>query len=43
MRALEERDVRISRRGQSVRVSPHVYNAPEDMEALMDGLAAGLR
>lgn len=43
MAALEERQVRISRRGQSIRISPHVYNAPEDMAALMDGLAAALR
>ncbi len=40
MDALVERQVRVSRRGQSIRVSPHVYNTPEDMEALMDGLVA---
>ena len=43
MEALAKRQVRISRRGQSIRVSPHVYNAPTDMDALMDGLVAGLR
>ena len=42
MRALEERRVRVSRRGSSIRVSPHVYNAAEDIDALMDGIAAGL-
>ena len=40
MDALVERQVRVSQRGQSIRVSPHVYNTPEDMEALMDGLVA---
>ncbi len=42
MEALAERRVRVSRRGDSIRVSPHVYNAPEDIDALMAGLAAGL-
>ena len=42
MDALVERQVRVSQRGQSIRISPHVYNAPEDIDALMDGLAAGL-
>ena len=40
MDALGERQVRVSRRGQSIRISPHVYNTPEDIEALMDGLVA---
>jgi selenocysteine lyase/cysteine desulfurase len=43
MKALSERRVRVSRRGESIRVSPHVYNTHEDIDALMDGLMAGLR
>lgn len=43
MKCLAERQVRVSQRGRSVRISPHVYNTPEDMDALMDGLAAGVR
>ena len=43
MKALTERRVRVSRRGESIRVSPHVYNTHEDIDALMDGLIAGLR
>ena len=43
MKALTERRVRVSRRGESIRVSPHVYNTHEDIDALMDGLMAGLR
>ncbi|TFH43350.1 MAG: aminotransferase class V-fold PLP-dependent enzyme [Lysobacterales bacterium] len=42
MRALAERQVRVSRRGKSIRISPHVYNTSADMDALMDGLMAGL-
>jgi len=42
MQALVERNVRVSQRGRSIRVSPHVYNTRDDIEALMDGLAAGL-
>ena len=42
MMALGERGVRVSQRGQSIRVSPHVYNTPEDIDALMDGLMDGL-
>ena len=43
MRALADRQVRVSQRGQSIRISPHVYNLPEDIDALMDGLVAGLK
>ena len=43
MAALTERQVRVSQRGQSVRISPHVYNTPEDIDALIDGLMAGLQ
>lgn len=42
MRALEARRVRVSRRGSSIRVSPHVYNTPGDIDALMEGVATGL-
>ena len=43
MKSLGERQVRVSQRGQSIRISPHVYNTSEDMDALMDGLTAGLK
>ena len=42
MQALADRQVRVSQRGQSIRISPHVYNSPENIDALMDGLTAGL-
>jgi selenocysteine lyase/cysteine desulfurase len=31
---LKRRDVHVSLRGESIRVSPHVYNRPEDLQAL---------
>jgi selenocysteine lyase/cysteine desulfurase len=40
MAALGERQVCVSQRGQSIRISPHVYNTAGDIEALMDGLVA---
>ncbi len=43
MQSLGEHQVRVSRRGQSIRISPHVYNTAADIDALMDGLMAGLR
>jgi selenocysteine lyase/cysteine desulfurase len=43
MKALADRQVRVSQRGQSIRVSPHVYNTPEDIDALIDGLTAGIQ
>jgi len=43
MQTLGERQVRVSRRGQTIRISPHVYNTTEDIDALMDGLMAGLQ
>ena len=43
MQALAERQVRVSQRGQSIRISPHVYNSPEDIDALTDGLMAGVQ
>ncbi len=36
--ALAERNVRVSLRGDCLRVSPHVYNRAEDIAALLDGL-----
>ena len=42
MTALGERRVRVSQRGQSIRVSPHVYNTPDDIDSLMDGIMTGL-
>jgi selenocysteine lyase/cysteine desulfurase len=42
MKALADRQVRVSKRGQSIRISPHVYNTQEDVEVLMDGLLAGV-
>jgi selenocysteine lyase/cysteine desulfurase len=35
---LRRRQVYVSQRGSSIRVSPHVYNRPEDMHALADAL-----
>jgi selenocysteine lyase/cysteine desulfurase len=37
--ALAERKVIVAARGQSIRVSPHLYNTPEDMAALVSALA----
>lgn len=39
---LAERKVTASLRGESLRVSPHVYNDRQDIEALLDALRAGL-
>jgi selenocysteine lyase/cysteine desulfurase len=36
---LKRRDVHVSVRGNSVRVSPHVYNTPEDLLALAEALS----
>lgn len=38
---LRDRNVHVSVRGSSVRVSPHVYNEPEDVGALLEVLRAG--
>ena len=38
--ALREREVYVSLRGTSLRVSPHVYNTPDDIRALADALIA---
>lgn len=40
---LRRRDVHVSLRGTSIRVSPHVYNTPEDMAALAEALMAAAR
>ncbi len=41
-RNLRNRRVDVSFRGSSVRVSPHVYNTVDDMDALIEALARGL-
>ncbi len=41
--AMDARRVGVSMRGQSVRVSPYVYNARSDMEAFADGMEAAIR
>ncbi len=44
-RAMDEmtkRNVRVSRRGTSIRVSPHVYNTSADIDAVIDALDAAL-
>lgn len=38
--ALEARQVAVSARGDVIRVSPHVYNDPEDLAALFEALRA---
>jgi selenocysteine lyase/cysteine desulfurase len=40
--ALERRQVSVSLRGSSLRVSPHVYNDTEDVAALAEGMRAAL-
>ena len=39
---LRERRVHVSRRGDALRVSPHVYNGHEDVDALLVGLRSAL-
>ncbi len=39
---LKELKVFVSLRGDAIRISPHLYNTPEDMKKLCDGLMAGL-
>ena len=36
-----ERGVSVSQRGTSIRVSPHVYNTPADIDALLDAITVG--
>jgi len=38
-RSLQERDVAVSVRGNSLRVAPHVYNDESDVQALLDALS----
>ena len=39
---LRRREVYVSQRGSSLRVSPHVYNTPEDVGALVEALRAAV-
>ena len=39
---LRRREVYVSQRGASLRVSPHVYNTPEDLGALVEALRAAV-
>ena len=39
---LRRREVFVSQRGASLRVSPHVYNTPDDLGALVDALRAAI-
>lgn len=39
---LRRREVYVSQRGSSLRVSPHVYNTPEDLGALVEALRAAI-
>lgn len=40
---LDRRGVYVSQRGSSLRVSPHVYNDEDDVDALLDGLREACR
>lgn len=40
--ALEQRNISVSVRGSAVRVSPHVYNDEQDVDALIDALRAAV-
>ena len=40
---LRRREVHVSQRGASLRVSPHVYNTREDVAALVEALRAAMR
>lgn len=41
--ALRRRRVHVSQRGGRIRVSPNVYNTPDDLGALVDAIASALR
>ena len=43
LKALRQRQVYVSQRGASIRVSPHVYNTEADVVALAEALRAALR
>ncbi len=38
-RALGERGIRVSPRGAGIRLSPHYYNTPEEVDACLDAYA----
>ena len=40
-RALDARQIQVSIRGSALRVSLHAFNRREDLEALLEALAAG--
>jgi selenocysteine lyase/cysteine desulfurase len=40
-RSLLARHVSVSARAQAIRLSPHVYNSPADVQALVDALREG--
>ena len=40
--ALDEHNVFVSLRGDSIRISPHVYNNAEDIDALIAALDSAL-
>lgn len=42
LEGLRRREVYVSQRGASLRVSPHVYNTPEDLGALVEALRAAV-
>lgn len=41
-KALQERKVFVSFRGEAIRLAPHVYNNANDIDVLMDGLLKGI-
>ncbi len=41
-KALQERKVFVSFRGEAIRLAPHVYNDANDIDVLMDGLLKGI-
>ena len=43
LEAFRQRDVYVSQRGASIRVSPHIYNTEEDIMALAEALRAVAR
>ena len=39
VRALGERGIRVSARGPGIRIAPHYYNTPEEVDACLDACA----
>ena len=39
---LRRREIYVSQRGTSLRISPHVYNTPDDLGALVEALRAAV-